>query len=32
MLASYVGVRVDWRGQNLQADHGVIGVRTAPKE
>ncbi|HTC11727.1 MAG TPA: bacteriohopanetetrol glucosamine biosynthesis glycosyltransferase HpnI [Acetobacteraceae bacterium] len=32
MLASYAGVRVDWRGQNLQADHGVIGVRTAPKE
>lgn len=32
MLASYAGVRVDWRGQNLHADSGVIGTGTAPKE
>jgi ceramide glucosyltransferase len=32
MVASYAGVRVDWRGQNLHADSGVIGTGTAPKE
>lgn len=32
MLASYGGARVDWRGQDLQADNGVIGAGTAPRE
>jgi ceramide glucosyltransferase len=34
MLASYAGVRVDWRGQTLHADSGMIeqGTGTTPKE